>query len=89
MKVLVDTSIWSLSLRRKHPPKNKFVEELKELISEVRVHRSHGIQGSYTDFLICAVAEKHQMSIFTLDQDFENFSKHTPIRFHESREFRK
>jgi hypothetical protein len=30
-----------------------------------------GIQGSNTDFLICAVAEMYELSIFTIDQDFK------------------
>ncbi len=37
MKVLADTSVWSLALRRKHPPQNPFVAELSELIREARV----------------------------------------------------
>jgi predicted nucleic acid-binding protein len=37
MKVLVDTSVWSLSLRRNLPSDNAEVSELIELIKEVRV----------------------------------------------------
>ncbi len=37
MKVLVDTCIWSLALRRNTPKSIHLVAELKELISEVRV----------------------------------------------------
>lgn len=37
MKILVDTSVWSLALRRKTPPDNLFVDELNELIKERRV----------------------------------------------------
>ena len=37
MKVIVDTCIWSLALRRNTPKSIYLVEELKELISEVRV----------------------------------------------------
>ncbi len=36
MKVIVDTSIWSLALRRSKAQENKYVEELEELIKEVR-----------------------------------------------------
>jgi predicted nucleic acid-binding protein len=32
--------------------------------------RRKGIQGSNIDFLICAVAHRHAMPIFTLDRDF-------------------
>ncbi len=36
MKVIVDTSIWSLALRRGRVEKNIYVEELIELIKELR-----------------------------------------------------
>ncbi|MCE5229599.1 PIN domain-containing protein [bacterium] len=47
--------------------------------------RSKGIQGSNTDFLICAIALRREMSIFTADRDFERFAKHIPIVLHEMR----
>lgn len=127
MNVLVDTSIWSLALRRKktksHSEFKPLVKELTELIQEDRAviigpvrqeilsgipHqnqfdilkkklsafrelrigsvdyesaaalfnkcRSQGIQGSHIDFLICAVALRNKISIFTIDKDFENYS---------------
>lgn len=37
--------------------------------------RSKGIQGSMTDFLICAVAANHNFSILSVDKDFENYKK--------------
>jgi len=45
--------------------------------------RSKGIQGSNTDFLICAVAFRNSMSIFTTDKDFERYAKTVPIVLHE------
>jgi predicted nucleic acid-binding protein len=47
--------------------------------------RRNGIQGSNTDFLICAVAERIQAAIFTIDDDFIHFSNLMPIRIHRSR----
>lgn len=44
--------------------------------------RSNGIQGSNTDFLICAVSVNYDLRIFTTDQDFQYFSKHLPINLH-------
>ena len=41
--------------------------------------RSKGIQGSHTDFLICAIAIRRKFKIFTTDKDFKNYSKHLPI----------
>ena len=47
--------------------------------------RAKGIQGSNTDFLICAVAIRRTFSLFTKDGDFEHFAKILPIRLHEVR----
>lgn len=44
--------------------------------------RKNGIQGSNTDFLICAVAVRNELAIFTTDKDFTLFSKHLPIVLH-------
>lgn len=132
MKVLVDTCIWSLALRRNNPDtQSAHLAEFKELINEARVEligpvrqeilsgvrserqfeqlkehlaafpdlpitivdfeqaarffnlaRSQGIQGSNTDFLICSVASRHNLSIFTVDQDFERFRSILPIRLY-------
>ncbi len=134
MKVLVDTSVWSLALRRNLLPDGPEVPELIELIRESRVQmigpvrqellsgikseaqfrklRSHlrsfpdldlthrdyesaaeffnlcrgkGVQGSNTDFLICAIAARHKVPIFTTDGDFTLFQAHLPIRLHRPR----
>ncbi len=131
MKVLVDTSVWSLALRRNLPYEGPDVSELIELIREVRVRiigpvrqellsgvksqaqfqklrnhlrafpdldvttrdyesaaeffnlcRSKGIQGSNTDFLICAISAHHKIPIFTTDGDFTLFQPHLPITLH-------
>lgn len=42
--------------------------------------RSKGVQGSHTDFLICAVAMRLKFKIFTTDKDFNNYAKHLPIK---------
>lgn len=41
--------------------------------------RAKGIQGSNTDFLICAVAIRSEFPIFTTDVDFAHFEKLLPI----------
>ena len=130
MQVLVDTSVWSLALRRRHsPPRDAhLVAALTDLIGDCRVAligpirqevlsgisdgdtferlqerlaifpdepirpqeyvnavlfanvcRRHGVQGSATDFLICAVAANHTWPILTTDRDFARFAKHIPI----------
>ena len=134
MKVLVDTCIWSLALRRSVSAPSLHLEELKELIREARVQlvgpvrqeilsgvkserqfkklkeslaafpdlplntrdfeqaahyfnlaRRKGIQGSNTDFLLCAVAAARNLAIYTLDQDFVLFQSVFSLRFHEPR----
>jgi predicted nucleic acid-binding protein len=134
MRVLVDTSVWSLALRRNVPAEGPEQTELIELIKEVRVQmigpvrqellsgirsqaqfrklrdhlrafpdleltprdyetaaeffnlcRGKGIQGSNTNFLICAVAARQKIPIFTTDGDFTLFQPHLPIALHSSR----
>ncbi|NOR81731.1 MAG: PIN domain-containing protein [Methyloprofundus sp.] len=41
--------------------------------------RQKGIQGSHIDFLICAVANRLKIGIFTCDKDFEFYSQLIPI----------
>lgn len=130
MKVLIDTSVWSLALRRRAPV-HAAVDELRrlvvqgragivgpvrqELLSGIRdraaferlrdhlrafpdepitsvdyeraadclnICRAKGIQGSNTDFLLCAVAERLRLPIFTTDDDFLAFSRVLPVRLH-------
>lgn len=131
MKIIVDTCVWSLALRRSKEVSNGIVAELKSLIGDFRVQligpirqeilsgikdeiqfqnlkdhlsgfadlqlkeddyvlaaryfnicRAKGVQGSNTDFLICAVSANHNLGIFTVDQDFQHFSKYLPINLH-------
>ena len=142
MKVIVDTSVWSLALRRegRNSPPGKNVEtgesrELRKLITEGNVAiigpirqellsgirepaqfervraklasfrdvnietgdyetaaaffnrcRTNGIQGSNTDFLICALAVRKDLPILTTDGDFTLFKKHLPIVLHKVRD---
>lgn len=44
--------------------------------------RSRGIQGSHTDFLICAVAARFEASIYTLDHDFTRYSEVLGVRLY-------
>ena len=134
MTVLVDTSVWSLALRRDAAASNAETDELTELIREGRVVmigairqellsglrsdkqfeelkeklrafpdvelseadyeeaarcfnrcRRAGLQGSNTDFLICAVARGRKISVFTTDQDFVGFAEVLGIELHQLR----
>jgi predicted nucleic acid-binding protein len=132
LNVLVDTSVWSLALRRKgHASPSPWVAVLadlvhdgralimgpvrQELLSGVRtpnqfdVLREHlrafpdvelgtgdyeeaasfsnrcraaGVQGSSVDFLICAVATRRALAIFTTDEDFEHYARILPLTLH-------
>ena len=137
MRVLVDTSVWSLALRRSKKRESDIVRELRSLIVEHRVDiigpirqellsgvrekaqfrrlaqhlaafpdlplvaddyvraagffntcRAAGVQGSNTDFLICAVAVRRQLAVYTTDKDFVFFAKHLPVVLHEVRGFK-
>ncbi|HYX23489.1 MAG TPA: PIN domain-containing protein [Thermoanaerobaculia bacterium] len=134
--VLVDTTIWSLALRRRahqlSPVEKRLVEEWVDLVTSGRavltgpvrqevlsgirneevfeaLHeklfsfrylenlpgdyvqaarffnlcRSRGITGSHVDMLICALAYRYDMPIFTTDPDFPGYARHLPIRLHE------
>ena len=47
------------------------------------IARGKGIQGSNTDFLICAISAEHDMPILTTDEDFTLFQAHLPIKLHQ------
>jgi predicted nucleic acid-binding protein len=47
--------------------------------------RMKGIQGSNTDFLLCAVALRRGVPIFTTDGDFQAFAKHLRFKLHHPR----
>jgi len=44
--------------------------------------RKKGVQGSHIGYLICAVASRLNMKIYTNDKDFSNYSKYLPILMH-------
>ena len=47
--------------------------------------RRQGVQGTATDLLICAVAVRHGLRIFTTDTDFDLYANHLPITRHKVR----
>lgn len=44
-----------------------------------KVCRKNGIQGSHTDFLICACSVAWKVKILTKDRDFNRYAEHLPI----------
>lgn len=47
--------------------------------------RERGVQGSNTDFLICASAIRRDMAIFTTDGDFQHYARVLRLKLHELR----
>ncbi len=43
--------------------------------------RGHGVQGSFIDFLICALAVNRGYSVLTVDRDFERYAEVLPLKF--------
>ncbi len=60
-------------------------EDYEEAASFYNQCRSVGIQGSFTDFVICAVSVRYQLAIFTDDKDFVGYKKILPIRLYDYR----
>lgn len=130
MNVLIDTSIWSLALRRRSS-RNAESAELAALVKEGRARlmgpirqevlsgirakqqferlrlqlrsfpdlsvgtedyeraaelfnacRTRGVQGDHMDFLICSIAVREDLDIYTTDKDFSNYAQHIPIRLY-------
>ena len=69
---------------RHFPDVNLQVEDFETAAEYFNLCRSKGVQGSMTDFLICAVAARTGMEIFTTDGDFQHYRKHLPIALYVS-----
>jgi predicted nuclease of predicted toxin-antitoxin system len=75
MSIIIDTSVghWLYVEGKYLSPPLPFATEFFSIC------RSNSIQGSNTDFLICAVAYRREYSIFTTDNDLQNFQTYIPI----------
>jgi len=135
MNVLIDTSVWSLALRRRSEQLNagerRLVDEWKSLIREGRarligivrqevlsgIHndrdfervrerlspfddiaaethdyedaarlfnrcRVKGVTGAPIDLLICAIARRCDLAVFTTDRDFERYRQLLGVDLH-------
>lgn len=65
---------------RAFPDRLLTAEDYEEAATCFNTCRRRGVQGSHTDFLLCAVARRDDLRIFTVDRDFERFRK--PLRLH-------
>lgn len=59
MKVLVDTSVWSLVLRRKNPPDSAYSQLLSDLISDGRVV----LMGNVRQEILSGIRHEKQFDI--------------------------
>jgi len=57
-------------------------EDYERAATFLNTCRAKGIQGSNTDFLLCAVAARSGHTIFTMDKDFAGYAKYLPVRLH-------
>jgi predicted nucleic acid-binding protein len=48
------------------------------------VCRAHGIAGTPIDMLLCALADRCRVPIFTTDEDFPRYAQHLPIALYEA-----
>ena len=56
-------------------------EEIYEIAASFyNICRSNGVQGSHTDFLICACSVFYKLEILSNDRDYIHYSKHIPIK---------
>ncbi len=61
------------------------IDDYEEAASLFNRCRAKGVQGSNTDFLICAVATRQRLGILTTDADFLHFARVLPIKLHSPR----
>lgn len=67
-------------------PNEQIIDDDYETAAEYsNLCRKKGIQGSHIDFLICAVAIRLQMKIYTNDKDFSHYANYLSISFHHER----
>jgi hypothetical protein len=57
-------------------------EDFETAATFYNICRAKGVQGSQTDFLLCAVAQRYNFAIFTTDKDFEHYQKHLDFKLH-------
>lgn len=57
-------------------------DDYEQAASFFNTCRIKGVQGSNTDFLICAIAARDGLAIFTTDADFTHFARLLPITLH-------
>lgn len=57
-------------------------EDYEKAAEFYNICRARGVQGSPTDFLLCAVSHHYNFPIFTTDKDFEYFQKYLDFQLY-------
>ncbi|MEM1222373.1 MAG: PIN domain-containing protein [Verrucomicrobiota bacterium] len=64
-------------------PSQKLDEPLFELAASLfNLCRGKGVQGSHSDYLICACAIEWKAQILTKDEDFKRYAKYIPLELY-------
>jgi predicted nucleic acid-binding protein len=64
---------------RPFPDESLGAPDFERAAEHINTCRSHGVQGSNTDFLLCAVAERRKLPILTTDADFARVAAILPV----------
>lgn len=48
--------------------------------------RRRGVSGSAIDLLLCAVAMRRELALFTTDPDFKRYAQHLPLTLYKAKE---
>jgi predicted nucleic acid-binding protein len=70
---------------RAFPDRQLTTGDFEEAAKCFNMCRRRGLQGSHTDFLICAVARRDGMEIFTTDADFLLFRQPLHLKLYKPR----
>jgi predicted nucleic acid-binding protein len=67
------------SLLRAYEDESITGEDYETAAEFFNICRRHGVRGSHTDFLLCAVSSNRDLYLFTTDKDFEHYAEHLPV----------
>ena len=58
------------------------IQDYEQAAKNFNQCRQGGVQGSNTDFLICAVSMSREWPIYSLDKDFEQYKNHLALKLY-------
>ncbi|WP_293913278.1 PIN domain-containing protein [Deinococcus sp.] len=69
-------------LMRAFPDQSLTEREYERAAEFFNTCRSQGVQGSNTDFLICACSAAWDVPVLTKDRDYQRYAEHVPVRLY-------